>query len=155
MKIYIQKKLLLVLLISLSSLCAINLAHALTLEHSPYLQSGTTTSMTIRWRTDLISDTRLSYGTSPAALVNVIDDPMLDDEHSVTIEGLSPDTQYYYSIGSSSQVLAGGDRDHYFKTSPSAGAVKPVKIWAVGDSGTANASARAVRDAYLHIPICS
>jgi hypothetical protein len=36
-----------------------------------------------------------------------------------------------------------------FKTSPVAGQPVPTRVWVIGDSGTANASAAAVRDAFL------
>jgi hypothetical protein len=47
--------------------------------------------------------------------------------------------------------LAGGDASHSFVTSPPSGSPAPTRIWAVGDSGTADANARAVRDAYYAI----
>ena len=62
---------------------------------------------------------------------------------------LDPATTYFYSVGTRGPTLAGGDNDHMFTTSPLAGTEQPTRIWVVGDSGTANANARAVRDAYL------
>src|SRR6185436_955290 len=46
-------------------------------------------------------------------------------------------------------VLAGNDANHFFVTSPVAGTSSPTRIWVLGDSGTANANAQAVRNAYL------
>ncbi|MCP3979734.1 MAG: hypothetical protein GY716_10470 [bacterium] len=45
-------------------------------------------------------------------------------------------------------MLAGDDADHFFLTSPTPGTAKPTRIWVLGDSGTGNANAQAVRDAY-------
>ena len=45
--------------------------------------------------------------------------------------------------------LAGNDASYLFVTSPPAGTSKPTRIWVLGDSGTANSSAQAVRNAYL------
>ena len=44
---------------------------------------------------------------------------------------------------------AGDDAEHYFVTHPVAGTLRPSRFWAVGDSGSANSDAAAVRDAYL------
>jgi hypothetical protein len=79
--------------------------------------------------------------------------PNLDGiNHLVRLSSLQPDTKYFYQIGSDlGQVLAGGDADHYFTTSPLTGVHQPVRIWAIGDSGTADNNARAVRDAYLEL----
>ena len=65
------------------------------------------------------------------------------------LTGLSPDTTYDYSVGSTTEVMAGDDADHFFVTSPVVGTSKPTRMWVLGDSGTANANAAAVRDAYL------
>ena len=70
-------------------------------------------------------------------------------EHEVLVSGLNADTKYHYSIGSSTVVLAGGDSEHYFVTSPPAGTATPTRLWIIGDSGTADANARAVYNAYL------
>ena len=115
----------------------------------PYLQSGTPTSITLRWRSCDPTDSRVSYGLDPGNLANQLDDATLTDEHEIQLTGLDPDTQYYYSVGSTSQTFEGGDADHFFVTSPLTGNAKPTRIWVIGDSGSANADARAVRDAYL------
>lgn len=115
----------------------------------PYLQTGTPTSMTLRWRTCDLTDSRIRYGSDPGNLNNVIDDATPTTEHEILIAGLNSDTQYYYSVGTSTQPLEGGDANHFFVTSPVPGTAKPTRIWVIGDSGSANADAQAVRDAYL------
>jgi hypothetical protein len=45
-------------------------------------------------------------------------------------------------------LTANGDGEHFFTTPPSAGTDKETRVWVIGDSGTANANAAAVRDAY-------
>ena len=57
------------------------------------------------------------------------------------LTGLSPDTRYYYSVGTATETLAGGDATHFFVTAPLARHADPTRIWVLGDSGTANASA--------------
>ncbi|MFQ5799496.1 MAG: metallophosphoesterase [Bacteroidota bacterium] len=115
----------------------------------PYLQMGTPTSVVVRWRTDVCADSRVSYGADPGDLTMVVDDTAFTTEHEVPLTGLEPDTKYYYSIGTTTGTLAGGDEDHFFVTLPLEGTAKPTRVWVIGDSGTADANAQAVRDAYL------
>ncbi|MEE8251586.1 MAG: metallophosphoesterase, partial [Gemmatimonadales bacterium] len=103
----------------------------------------------MRWRTDVAVDSRVSYGAAPGSLVNQVDDPTSTTEHEVLLTGLSADTQYSYAIGTTSQILAGDDAEHFFVTSPVPGTEKPLQVWVLGDSGLVNNNARAVRDAYL------
>jgi acid phosphatase type 7 len=116
----------------------------------PYLQTGTPTSLVVRWRTDLATDSRVRYGTSQGILDSNRDDASITTEHEVTLTGLSPDTTYYYSVGTTTATIAGNDASHFFVTSPVAGTARPTRIWVLGDSGTANANAQAVANAYLN-----
>lgn len=120
-----------------------------SVTRGPYLQLATPTSVVVRWRTDAASTTRVCYGASPTSLSSCIDAGTKTPEHEVTVSGLAPNTTYYYSIGTTTQGLGGGDLNHFFVTSPEPGTPQPTRIWAIGDSGTANANAKAVRDAYL------
>lgn len=114
----------------------------------PYLQMNTPTSLTVRWRTDVATNSRVSYGSSPATLTQNADDATSTTEHVVTIAGLSPNQTYYYSVGSTTSTLVGADANHFFKTSPVAGTAAPTRVWVLGDAGTANASQTGVRNAY-------
>ncbi|HXI51535.1 MAG TPA: Ig-like domain-containing protein, partial [Candidatus Saccharimonadales bacterium] len=119
------------------------------LVRGPYLQVGSPTGGVVRWRTDLPSDSIVSYGTDAAALAQVIAIPGQTNEHIVALNGLLPDTKYYYSIGSSARTLASG-ADYWFKTSPPVGTNRPTRLWVLGDSGTANDNARNVRNAFYN-----
>lgn len=120
------------------------------LTRGPYLQQGTPNSMIVRWRTDLASDSRVRYGTSPGSLTLVADDPTVTTEHIVRITGLTPATKYYYAVETTTARVGGGDSSFYFVTSPAPGAATPARIWVLGDSGTGNSNAAAVRDAYYN-----
>jgi hypothetical protein len=130
-------------------------AGAQVVTRGPYLQLGTDASIVIRWRTDVITDSRVQLGTAPETLDRQIDDANITKEHVVPVAGLAADTTYYYAIGTGggtgapAMTLAGGDAEHRFVTAPAPGVGKPTRIWAIGDSGTADASVAAVRDAYL------
>lgn len=114
----------------------------------PYLQKASAGKMTVCWRTPLATDAVVRYGTDAANLDQTATSPELGTDHAVTIAGLAADTRYYYSIGDSGTTLAAGD-DYYFETHPASGAATPTRLWILGDSGTADANAAAVRDAFV------
>lgn len=119
----------------------------------PYLQQGTPTSIVIRWRTDVPTDSAVKYGSAPGQLDRESKTKWKTTEHVIAIEGLSPSTKYHYAIGNAEKVLAGGDANHHFITSPPHGTRQPVRTWVIGDAGTASAKGNVglqakVRDAY-------
>lgn len=123
-------------------------AEALVVSRGPYLQLSTPTSMTVRWRTDIATDSVVRYGDAAGNLSNIINIPGSTKEHEANLSGLSANTKYFYSVGDSSGVLEGGGSDYFFTTSPQPGTPKATRIWMIGDSGNANSNARAVRDAF-------
>lgn len=120
------------------------------ISRGPYLQKASTDQITIRWRTGSAMDSVVQYGTDPNSLNQSVSDPALKSEHIVTLTGLTADTRYYYSVGSTGSVLAQGT-DYFFETHPLVGSTDPFRIWAIGDSGTANGNAAAVRDAFVTV----
>lgn len=119
-----------------------------TLIRGPYLQLGTPTSIVVRWRTSSATSSRVQYGLSPQELSWSAVASGSTTEHVVTLAGLAPDTTYYYAFGSADELLGGGDTSHYFVTAPAVGSDRPVRVWILGDSGTADLAARRVRDSY-------
>ena len=124
-------------------------ALAATVTRGPYLQLGTPNSIVVRWRTDVPTDSQVQYGAAPGNLGFQANSSVVTNEHEITLSGLAPDTQYYYSVGTTTTILAGNNADHFFITFPPEGTPAPTRIWVLGDSGTANAAAAAVRDAYF------
>jgi hypothetical protein len=124
------------------------------LERAPYLQNVTPTSAVIRWRTSDPSSTRVRWGLAADALDHAVDLPGRRTEHEVPLTGLPPETEIFYSVGSKSRTLAGGDAEHAFGTPPLAGQRRPIRIWVTGDHGRCGDStdgcieAAAVRDGY-------
>jgi len=125
---------------------------AQTVTRGPYLQIGTETSLVIRWRTDLPTDSRVRYGTAISSLNDAADNATVTTEHVVTVTALASETLYYYSIGTTTVTLEGDDADHFFRTSPPSGTTRAVRVWIIGDSGLANQAAADVRDAYFGYP---
>ncbi len=111
----------------------------------PYLQRGSTTNITVRWRTNVPTDSQVRIGLSPAALAPAGSEAKPRTEHEIVLTGLTPDTRYYYSVGNASQPLA-GDATHFFLTAPTN--AKPTRVWVIGDAGTAGSAARSVYNAY-------
>jgi hypothetical protein len=112
----------------------------------PYLQSITHTSAVVRWRTDWFTQSRVLYGPDLVNLDYAAQATPLTTEHSVALVGLQPHTKYYYSIGTMSQVLAGGS-EYHFTTAPTN--AQPTRVWVIGDAGNASAGQMKVRDAFL------
>jgi hypothetical protein len=121
---------------------------SVTLTRGPYLQLGTPSSTIVRWRTSAPVVGRVQYGLSAGANTWAAEEGAATTEHQVKLTGLLPDTAYYYTAGTGTTVLAGGDATYFLRTAPVTGTSKATRVWVLGDSGTANANARAVRDAY-------
>ena len=120
----------------------------LSLKRGPYLQRGTSDGIVVRWRTDREGDAVVRYGPAPDDLRLEARDARALRDHEIPLSGLAPATRYYYSAGTSTQTLAGGAGELSFVTAPAPGTRSPVRIWALGDSGTADLNARRVRDAF-------
>jgi len=125
---------------------------AKNIVRGPYLQRATHNSIVLRWRTDEPSASVVRYGRSPSELNEFIKYPIRTIEHEVLLTHLTQDTKYYYAVGTSDQILAGADSDHYFVTAPPIGASRDTRVWVLGDSGTADKGAEQVRDSYLNYP---
>ena len=123
-------------------------AGSVTVVRGPYLQAGTPTSVAVGWRTGAESDARVVFGLAPGDLTSVVDDLALDVDHEIELTGLAPDTRYYYAVGTTTEILAGGDDTYFFETAPATGAREPTRVWVLGDSGTGTSDALVVRDAY-------
>jgi len=134
-------------LIFLSFVISMTMISDAALTRGPYLQSLGHESVVVRWQTNNNSPGTVRYGTDPALLNLTASSPSNRSSHEIKITGLTPETIYYYQIEDGS-VLAGGG-DHYWETHPVPGTIRPMRIWAVGDPGTANANQYRVRDSYI------
>lgn len=136
---------LLMILLGLTS----SILGAQVIVRGPYLQSPTHEGITVMWRTSVVSNTRLWCGSHPDSLLLVASSPSLVADHTARIEGLSPNTTYYYALGVNNTILAGADSAHRFHTHPVPGSDDPVRVWALGDFGKGNAGQIAVKDAFM------
>lgn len=123
---------------------------AQTIIRGPYLQNPTSTSITVMWRTDAPSSSKVFYGTDPQNLTQFVEDATTVADHKVSVSGLQPFTKYYYSVGTTTQVLSGPDSKHHFTTSVVPGSYdQKVRIWAIGDFGKANTEEKDVMESFL------
>jgi hypothetical protein len=115
----------------------------------PWLQQTGPDGAIVRWNTDGPGAGRVWFGPSPGNLGSVVDDPRVAFAHEARITGAPADTRVAYAVGhATAGVLVGDDVDHVFRTAPVPGRRTPFLAWVLGDSGTANADAAAVRDAW-------
>src|SRR5436190_14998817 len=120
-----------------------------SLTRGPYMNMALQNSIVIRWRTDAPTNSKVNYGTSAGNLTQSFTDNTNTTEHIVTLTGLSANTLYYYSIGSTTQTLQ-GDANNYFKTMPVVGSTEKIRVLAMGDMGDNSANQLSVRNAYLN-----
>lgn len=105
----------------------------------PYLQSMTSESVLIQWRTASPQSSQVTLVTKGAKKSRVIADTNRVIDHIVKVSGLSPTKSYTYSI--SPKHLGS------FHTKPKAGDPKSVRIWALGDFGYVSPNQKAVINA--------
>src|SRR5687768_1997394 len=116
----------------------------------PYLQKANDTSMVVRWRTNIPTQSILDYGLTPTSLTNTVSDMVLKTEHILAVNALDDATVYYYQIRNTGDTLVFPSANVYFKTYPVPGTDVPLTAWILGDCGTGNNNARSVRDAYYN-----
>ena len=129
--------------------CGVCTGAPIVVERGPYLQRGSTTETVVRWRTEDPTPSVVAYGLAPDNLSMIASSTGDTTEHEVVIDGLLPDTKFYYAFGAPESDLVGGDADHFVVTPPPTGTAKPTRVWVIGDSGTADSRAEDVRDAYI------
>ncbi len=131
---------------------------AATIVRGPYLQRTSTTAAALRWRTDVATDTWAGWGGVMGVYDQTTSSSGLVTDHVVQVSGLSAKTFYFYAVGTTASVLAGGDSAHQFRTAPLAGDPDAQHLWVIGDcgatslplcGGSATTSAAEVRDGYF------
>ncbi|KAA9338818.1 metallophosphoesterase [Adhaeribacter soli] len=104
------------------------------ITRGPYLQMGNQSGVTVRWRTNGPTDSRIEVGTVYGTYSLSASNPTVTTEHEVRINGLKTNTKYYYRLGSTKNVLQ-GDKNNFFKTAPSAETTGKIRIAVFGDCG--------------------
>lgn len=120
-------------------------------QRGPYLQKVSHQAATICWRSfNAINSVYYGLAFDRLDLESKRSPESLD--HTVVLEGLLPDTVYYYEIGGSLPTESSPPHithsRNWFRTAPLPGTRKKTRIWAIGDSGTKDSNARRVYEAY-------
>ncbi len=123
------------------------------ITRGPYLQQVTSSSIIVRWRTDLPTDSKINFGQSLNSKSNSAKDTENTTEHILKLDGLKPDSQYFYEIIINNVVF--GNSNQYFLTAPNSDSKKPIHIWAGGDFADLSnevykTNQTQVRDSYLN-----
>ncbi|HEX6171909.1 MAG TPA: Ig-like domain-containing protein, partial [Chitinophagaceae bacterium] len=104
------------------------------LTRGPYMNMGNQTAVTLRWRTDIATNSRVELGTVHGTYPIVFNDAASSTEHQIRVTGLNTDTKYFYRFGSSTQVLQAGT-DNYFVTAPPSNTTRKLRFAVFGDCG--------------------
>lgn len=149
MKTYTHRKTIVFFIAAAFFFCAV--VQAQTLTRGPYLQVGKQDSITIRWRTNTASSSKVTWGTSfgtyPNSFTQDVSTPVT--EHIVRIGGLTADTKYWYTIGTSSTVLQ-QTANNYFLTLPPDNTTRKLRFVAIGDCGNASTNQTNVKNTFIN-----
>jgi len=105
-----------------------------TLIRGPYLQKVNSTSLLLRWRTDIATASQVEVGTVYGTYEKVFSDTKSTSDHVVLINGLLSDTKYYYRFGNTNNIIQSGN-DNYFITAPNSLSTRKMRFAAFGDCG--------------------
>ena len=121
----------------------------LSLLRHPYMTIPTKDSISIQWRTNISSNSKVKFGQLVSNLSDSTIDSISTTEHLIVLRNLSPNTKYYYSIGSTWATLQ-GDLNNFFYTAPVKEDIVPLKFWVTGDFGIIGNSQIAVRNSFTN-----
>jgi len=102
------------------------------LVSGPSVESLSSTSVVVRWVTDVASGTRVQWGKALSRLDLRVNGGV-GREHEVTLTNLTPGVQYYYTVGTARSVLA----TNAFRASGLAGSSVAENSAGAGQTGTA------------------
>lgn len=111
------------------------------LSRGPYLQAGSETAITVRWRTSSACYGRVSVGTANGVYTTAsADETCPTTEHIVRVTGLSSDTKYFYQVSAIDGTIFQGNAANFFTTLPPGNTTRKIRIAAFGDCGRGNAT---------------
>jgi hypothetical protein len=132
------------------SLQGFSTPQVVNVERGPYLQQANQNEIYVCWRTDVATDSKVSYGTNELSLTSSVVDPNYTTDHFVKITGLAENTKFFYEIANSSGTFSNANLQ-YFKTHPIEGADDSLyRFWVIGDAGMANGDQDAVTNAFVN-----
>lgn len=119
-----------------------------TLTRGPYLQSGNSSSVIIRYATSSNCIGKVYYGTSISSLTDSVIGTSSVSDHHIKLNGLNSHTKYYYAMYAGN-VLLQGNAQNYFITAYPVNTSNNAKILFTGDCGDNSTNQINVRDKVL------
>jgi hypothetical protein len=95
-------------LISVAAIFVFELALTaqIPITRGPVIETADSTSATITWSTEQPSPSRIWYGDDPDDLTQIAEDDIKRTEHRVRLEGLQPNSTYFFQVDSPSNAPA-------------------------------------------------
>ncbi|MEM7209676.1 MAG: chitobiase/beta-hexosaminidase C-terminal domain-containing protein, partial [Pseudomonadota bacterium] len=117
----------------------------------PYLQSPSQTSVIVRWNTTTVQNSYVLFGTDLTQPLSSRESSSGENtEHEVHLDGLNPDTRYYYQIVQADVPRVLSNQIRYFDTSPG-DSTEPARLWIFGDSGDFDQDVIDMRDSFADL----
>ena len=120
-----------------------------SVTRGPYLQMASQNAITVRWVTNNATDSKVRWGTVQGNLTGSMTNATKSTEHEMRITGLTADTKYFYSIGTTTAVLQESNLN-YLTTAPPSTTTRKIRIAAYGDCGNNSTNQVNVKNAYLN-----
>ncbi len=112
----------------------------------PYIQSLSSDSVIIRWRSETASNVKVEIGETLDMTELFVEDNQLKEVHEISFKNLKSATRYYYRIYHNQQIFRGG-AEYWFETAPKTASNTPVRIWQLGDPGRSGDNIQSVQNA--------
>ena len=125
-------------------------AFAITVTRGPYFQLMRPHTAYVRYTTDTPCDTVVTYRKSGSTTVLTKTDSTQVTDHQIQLTGMNTFVKYIYTIGTSTATLLSGSSYFLFTSPDDAHPGVRMRFWALGDSGTGDSNAIAVRDAFVN-----
>ncbi|MEO1021988.1 MAG: metallophosphoesterase [Bacteroidota bacterium] len=120
----------------------IEISYPVTQDRMPYIQNPTTNSAEIAWRSVQPHTGTVEIGIEKGVYQQMVTEPGATQKHHVVLEGLEPDTRYFYRVKNGDDVLL---EEESFKTAKPESETQ-LSFFVLGDSGVDNDIQRQVRD---------
>ncbi len=114
-----------------------------------FVQRAGETEITICWRTMASEIGVVKFGPAPGEWTGEFRDDAPTQNHEIRIQGLKPETRYYYAYGNASTLYDPGDASRFFKTLPPKGSARKLRFWTHGDMGSYNERQTGVLNSFM------
>lgn len=111
-------------------------------DRQPYIQNPTTHKVEIAWRSIQAFTGKVEIGTDKGVYTRTLVEDKPTSKHHVVIDGLEPNSQYFYRVWNDEEVVL---EDYFFRTAKP-DSMTDVSFFVLGDSGTNTDNQRAVSD---------